>query len=371
MLRKVLAVALALVMCVGISAPAWAASETVTHHSVTITNVTSKSEMDEAEAAALWGMTYDIGDWVKKTDGGASLRIAENSRFTVYEATSPVKIETNKASGRWYLLSPSGNECYLEYSGLVGKPAQDVAIDAINVNVIDDIGSLGKGSNIILHAPGAYRIDISGSSSTFGYGSGETGDTKGFILIVNDGSNGSSMDENVQTPAPTSTPQPTPQPQPQTPTPAPVQPTPQSQPAQTTQPTPEPVAISSGYIATTDVNVRASASANATAIGYIPSGTAVEVLDNTGKWYKVQFGDKMGYVSAAFVVNQSSMNTANTTPKTVNTSALNVRSGSGTSHSVIGVLNNGDTVYVIEVVNGWAKIAWYGGEAYVSHSYLK
>lgn len=369
MLRKVLAVALALAMCLGISAPAWAASETVTHHSVTITNVTSKSEMDEAEAAALWGMTYDIGDWVKKTDGGASLRIAENSRFTVYEATSPVKIETNKASGRWYLLSPSGNECYLEYSGLVGKPAQDVAIDAINVNVIDDIGSLGKGSNIILHTPGAYRIDISGSSSTFGYGSGETGDTKGFILIVNDGSNGSSMYENVQIPAPTSTLQPTPQPQ--TPAPALVEPTTQPQPAQTTQSTPEPVVISSGYIATTDVNVRASASANADAIGYIPRGTAVNVLDNTGKWYKVQFGNKTGYVSAAFVANQAAMNTANTTSKTVKTAALNVRSGAGTSHAVIGVLNNGNTVYVIEVVNGWAKIAWYGGEAYVSHSYLK
>ena len=60
----------------------------------------------------------------------------------------------------------------------------------------------------------------------------------------------------------------------------------------------------------------------------------------------------------------------NTTTKYVNASSLNVRSGPGTSYSIVGGLSDGAKVDVISESNGWAKIVYNDGEAYVSAKYL-
>lgn len=53
-----------------------------------------------------------------------------------------------------------------------------------------------------------------------------------------------------------------------------------------------------------------------------------------------------------------------------NTDTLNVRSGYGTSYPVIGVLNSGDKVEIVESQNGWHKIKYNGGYGYVSGRYV-
>jgi uncharacterized protein YgiM (DUF1202 family) len=125
------------------------------------------------------------------------------------------------------------------------------------------------------------------------------------------------------------------------------------------------------YVAANAINVRSSASLTATAIGFIPRGEAVNVLARTGNWYRIQFGTQTGYVSALHVVQPNTMNTANTTPRVVNTTALNVRSGMGMSHTIIAIVRSGETVYEIERIGGWSKIAWFGRVAYVSSSFLR
>lgn len=49
---------------------------------------------------------------------------------------------------------------------------------------------------------------------------------------------------------------------------------------------------------------------------------------------------------------------------------LNVRSGPGTSYSTIGVLSGGMSVNVLDVLDGWYKIAFGNGVGYVSALYL-
>lgn len=51
--------------------------------------------------------------------------------------------------------------------------------------------------------------------------------------------------------------------------------------------------------------------------------------------------------------------------------ALNVRSGAGTTYSVIGSLKNGQEVQVYEVKNGWCKIKYNNSHGYVSSDYVK
>lgn len=54
----------------------------------------------------------------------------------------------------------------------------------------------------------------------------------------------------------------------------------------------------------------------------------------------------------------------------VNTDSLNVRSGPGTTYSVIGSLNKGTKVEVLSESNGWSKINYNNGIGYVSTVYL-
>lgn len=50
---------------------------------------------------------------------------------------------------------------------------------------------------------------------------------------------------------------------------------------------------------------------------------------------------------------------------------LNIRSYASTEAPVIGTIDNGGEVDVYEISNGWAKISYNGGFAYVSSQYLK
>ncbi|MGU8835614.1 N-acetylmuramoyl-L-alanine amidase [Clostridium perfringens] len=54
----------------------------------------------------------------------------------------------------------------------------------------------------------------------------------------------------------------------------------------------------------------------------------------------------------------------------VTASVLNVRTGPSTSYDDIGSLNKGDTVTIVESVNGWYKIEYNGGFGYVSADYI-
>ena len=61
---------------------------------------------------------------------------------------------------------------------------------------------------------------------------------------------------------------------------------------------------------------------------------------------------------------------ASTTTKYVTVSSLNIRSGPGTSYSILGTFTTGDKVEVISESDGWAKINYNGGTAYVSSQYI-
>lgn len=50
---------------------------------------------------------------------------------------------------------------------------------------------------------------------------------------------------------------------------------------------------------------------------------------------------------------------------------LNIRSYASTDAPVLGTINKGGEVDVYEIADGWAKIAYDGGYAYVSSEYLK
>ena len=116
----------------------------------------------------------------------------------------------------------------------------------------------------------------------------------------------------------------------------------------------------------------------------VPLGDTVSVLDtaNAG-WYRVQYGSYTGYMSADYLQTQSA---ATPTPAPPDTSAsadpigtarttavLNIRTGPSTGYRSLGLLDNGETVTVLENCgNGWYAVRTSSNTfGYCSGDYLR
>ena len=125
------------------------------------------------------------------------------------------------------------------------------------------------------------------------------------------------------------------------------------------------------------LNVRSGAGTGYSVIGSLSNGANVEIVETSGSWYKIKYGSGYGYVSKDYVtVSSSSSNSGSSSSTTTQSGtikvsdALNVRSGAGTSYSVIGSLSNGANVEIVETSGSWYKIKYGSGYGYVSKDYV-
>lgn len=147
-------------------------------------------------------------------------------------------------------------------------------------------------------------------------------------------------------------------------------------------------------VTTDNLNVRTGPGTNYTKLGTIPKGTTVTIIGNLPekKWYKIQYGSQVGYVSAVYISNVKETETSTTTTEQppvvdpeidkdmtvftgtgVTTDSLNVRTGPSTAYKKLGVVSAGTT---LDLVGCFASINWYkvvyaGGYGYVCGDYLK
>ena len=130
---------------------------------------------------------------------------------------------------------------------------------------------------------------------------------------------------------------------------------------------------------TDGLNVRTGPSTSYSSIGKLNKGTKVQVISESAGWSKINYNNKIAYVSSGYLKTVST-NTSDTKPedsteqykeiKIVNTNGLNVRKGPSTSYSSIGKLNKGSNVEVISESAGWSKINYNNTIAYVATMYL-
>lgn len=135
---------------------------------------------------------------------------------------------------------------------------------------------------------------------------------------------------------------------------------------------------STGTVNTSVLNVRAGAGTNTNSLGFIYSGTKVNILGTEGKWYKVTVSvngkETTGYVHSDYInvtassgsdSNAGSSDTGSTqtpsvTPSTgkgkVDVSALNVRSSNNTQSNVLGVITSGTIVNITGEKDGWYQV---------------
>ena len=171
-----------------------------------------------------------------------------------------------------------------------------------------------------------------------------------------------------------------------------------------------------GTVTTDVLNIRSGAGTSYSKIGTLKKGATVTILQTSNGWHKIELsGSKTGWVSADYIKvttssssgstsggnsnNESNGNTDNNTgggsnndtssgdsendPEddtteesseigVVTTDVLNVRSGAGTSYSVVKQITKNTKVTILDSKDGWYKIKLSDGTiGWASASYIK
>lgn len=117
----------------------------------------------------------------------------------------------------------------------------------------------------------------------------------------------------------------------------------------------------------TSLRVRTGPATYHSVIGGVLNGRILQVTGVENGWLKINHNGRTGYVSSEYVKfvkgnTPSKPETSNPSTEAtvgdyyVNVNVLNVRSGAGTNHGVIGALSKGIKVQVLFEQNGWGKL---------------
>ncbi|MBP3702080.1 MAG: C40 family peptidase, partial [Lachnospiraceae bacterium] len=128
------------------------------------------------------------------------------------------------------------------------------------------------------------------------------------------------------------------------------------------------------------LNVRelpSSNNATSKIIGKMIQNTACEILDEADGWYKIKSGPVTGYVASKYVVTgEEAIEIALEEAKlraivTTSGSELRVREEPNTDSKVLEKVSSDERYEVLEILDGWVKIATVTGEGYVSAEYVE
>ncbi len=135
--------------------------------------------------------------------------------------------------------------------------------------------------------------------------------------------------------------------------------------------------LASPATTTVDLNLRAGPGPGYEALAAMPAGSRVSaLLEETQNGYvQVLYGEQAGWAAAAYLAIGSGGDDptgGDTAPGSATvTSDLNLRSRSGTDHSIVLVMPAGSTVTVTgESTNGFTPVAYQGTYGWASETHL-
>lgn len=122
------------------------------------------------------------------------------------------------------------------------------------------------------------------------------------------------------------------------------------------------------------LNVRSENSESSKLAGKMPKNAGCEIVEVLDGWYKIQSGEVSGYVKSEYLLSGDAAvvkaQELLTDMATANTSNLNVRKEPNTDSSVIIRIGKGEKLEVLEVLEGWIKVAVDSDAGYVSADYV-
>lgn len=135
-----------------------------------------------------------------------------------------------------------------------------------------------------------------------------------------------------------------------------------------------------GSVTGSGVNMRSGPGKTYNVVAVLQKDNVIKILSVTGEWYKVNTSNNVtGYVSKKYITLKKDVQApapqAVASPPsvtgTISVSDLNIRSGPSTSNKVVGKLQKGSSVKVLEKSGDWYKINTSGNVAgWVSSKYV-
>lgn len=136
-----------------------------------------------------------------------------------------------------------------------------------------------------------------------------------------------------------------------------------------------------GTITGSDVRMRSGAGTDYSIVGTYAKGTKMTVTGAKGNWYAVKYNGKTGYVIGDYmtlsVTSKSTGTSSGSTSSslkyaaTITGSDVRMRSGAGTSYSIVGTYGKGTKVTVTGSQKGWYKVSYNGKTGYISSDYIR
>ncbi len=123
------------------------------------------------------------------------------------------------------------------------------------------------------------------------------------------------------------------------------------------------------------VNVRNGAGLTSSIIAKVKKGQTFDVVEKKNDWIKIELSrNETGWVASWLVKEKSSSKSSNSSVSNGNViskaTSLRIRSGPGTSFSVIGVFDKGKTAQYLEKSGRWIKISYSGKSGWVAGWYI-
>lgn len=139
---------------------------------------------------------------------------------------------------------------------------------------------------------------------------------------------------------------------------------------------------------TSNLRVRTAPNTRSDTLGYLLNGNEVDIIGESGAWYKINYKGKTGYVHKDYIqkIGGGVTNPPEITPETpskpdvsenkvgqvINISSnLRVRSAASTDSSILGYLLNGQRVNITGETGNWYQISFNGTTGYVSSEFVK
>lgn len=125
----------------------------------------------------------------------------------------------------------------------------------------------------------------------------------------------------------------------------------------------------SGAATTAALNMRSGAGTGNSIIMTMPRGAEVIVLSTSNGWSKVVYNDTVGYASAEYLSGKDKVSGSFGTG-TVSGSDVRMRSGAGTSYSIVGTYDKGTQMKITGASGNWYAVSYGGRTGYVSADYM-
>lgn len=129
-------------------------------------------------------------------------------------------------------------------------------------------------------------------------------------------------------------------------------------------------AAQTGTVTTNSLRLRANPTTTSSILAVAAKGSAVDVVSQpTNGWYKVVYQNQTGYMSSAYISFDSSGEELYAQVQTSG-STLRVRSGPGTTYSILGSVYDGNALLITGQTDGWYQVFYNGRTGYLSADYV-